>query len=397
MNRSIIYLFCLLLAVGIPAAKALYPALGGEFGVSLNTSYGYNSNINANSGEQGDDILTLTPSIIFRREKGLISGETGAGVSIIRYGRTGENSTAIVPSAAAPGFSFQNQAGNNSADPFAYLRLSGINNPDNPLSFDFNFNFRTTTASNDLVGQLTRSYNFNVALGTEYQLSQKFGFGFDPFFQYQIFDTAGFNDPLSTGFFIDGIYFYSEKLSFDAGYRFRYEQTNGTPRFESFDHTFFVGAAGTFLPKVTGNVQIGFTYRDNVEPPQESDLPFPYVSAGVGWAYSEKTSFNLFSLVDLSQSPGNQGIEIYSVGTGVDHTFTDKWSAGATLSYAHRKFTGNGPTRDDNQVTFGANINYDINSWAYAAISGTVSANESNIGTFGYNQFTVFGRFGASF
>ncbi|GHB91965.1 outer membrane beta-barrel protein [Cerasicoccus arenae] len=380
--------------------NALFPVMGGEVGVSLNTKYGYSSNINANSGEEGDDILTITPAVQFIRRQGIVTLDVGAGVSIIRYDKTGNSRSVVTPTILSPfGFVITPQKGNNSVDPFFYLKLAGPNGVTSPLTAQLLFDFRRVTEANDLVGELTSSYNYNVVADLNYKLSDRFSIGVSPSFQYQDYRTSGFSDVLSASLATDLQYNYSELLSFDAGYRFRYEYTpssrNG-PTYESMDHTLFAGAFGVIAPKVTGNAQVGLTYRDWIDPNTESNFVYPYVNIGLEWAYDDKTTFGLNAGVDLGQSPGNQGLETAGAGITASHEFTDQWSANAAFDYTHTFFTGVTNRRDDSFI-FGGGLLYKINEWANAGLNGSYQFNDSDVNTFHYNSWQVFGNVGVHF
>jgi len=74
---------------------ALFPVLGGEVGVSLSSSAGYNSNINANSAEDGDFIWTISPGVQFVRRQGLIQIDVSAGFTTYLYKDTGGDYTQV--------------------------------------------------------------------------------------------------------------------------------------------------------------------------------------------------------------------------------------------------------------------------------------------------------------
>ncbi|WP_309400627.1 outer membrane beta-barrel protein [Cerasicoccus maritimus] len=355
-------------------AYALFPVLGGEVGVALNTSWGYDSNINANSGEQGDDVLTVTPSLDWTRSQGINHLTISTGFSIVRYGSTGNVNDSINPNFTAT--------------------LSGPNGVSSNLTYNLGFSFFRSTDANDLVGQITDIYNYDFTTNFTYQVNEKWGVGLAPSIQYQDYRTAGFADILSTAIATSLQYSYSEKLTLDGGYRFRYQyvpSSSSGPTSESIDHTLFIGAFGVLAPKVTGNVQTGISYRDWLKPSTQDNFVYPYVNAGVSWAYSQKTTFTANAGVDLGQSPANQGLETAYAGIGVSHMFTDQFSGGLNFDYIHSFFTG--PTnRSDNAYVIGGNFEYIINSWASAGLTASYQWNDSDVSTFQYNRWNVFGN-----
>lgn len=381
-------------------SHALFPVLGGEVGVSLSSSAGYNSNINANSGEEGDYIWTITPGVQFARRQGLFTIDMTAGFTTFLYKDTGGDRTIITPNPFVPlGFTVNQQDGNDSINPYFTLSLAGPQGIDVPYSSQLLFAFQRVTEANSLVGQLTDSYNYSVVFDLVYDISEKYGVGISPAFEYQDYVTDGFADVLSTSIAIDLQYNYSEKLTFDAGYRFRYEYTPSSrsgPTFEALDHTLFVGAFGVLAPKVTGNAQVGLSYRDWLSPSTQDNFVYPYLNIGVDWAYSEKTSFNFNAGVDLGESPGNQGLETATAGVGVSHQFTNQITANANFSYAHTFFTS-AVNRTDNSYTGAAGVNYAINSWADAGVTGSYQFNDSDNPLFRYSRWSVFGNVGVHF
>lgn len=387
---------CLALA---SSANALYPVLGGEIGVSLGTKYGYDSNINANSNENGDSILTITPAVQFVRNKGVNSISLGGGFNIIRYDRFGNDQTVIGPNAlGVPTPTFIE--GNNSINPYFYASVSGPNGVQGaPLVYNLMFAFSRNTSANSLVGQITDVFNYDFSADFNYRLNDLWALGISPAVQYQDYRTNGFADVFSTSLALDGQYSYSEKLTFDAGYRIRYQyvpSSSSGPTNESLDHTLFVGAFGVLAPKLTGNVQTGISYREWLKPNSQSDFVYPYVNAAVSWAVNEKTSLGAMVNVDVGQSPANQGLETASAGVSATHILTDQFTADAGFDYVHTFFTGT-TNRSDNAFILYAGIDYDINKWAAAGLNTSYQWNDSDVSTFQYDRWQIFADLTVSF
>ncbi|WP_309381087.1 outer membrane beta-barrel protein [Cerasicoccus frondis] len=349
--------------------------MGGEIGVALDTSWGYDSNINANSSESGDDILTVTPSVQFVRKQGINVITMGTGFSVVRYGDTGTQ--------------------NDSINPNFYATLAGPQGIQSNLTYNLGFNFARTTNANSLVGQITDIYNYDLTTDFIYSLNSKWSIGFSPSVQYQDYKTPGFADITSVAAAIDGQYSYSEKLTFDAGYRYRYQYVPSSasgPTHESMDHTLFVGAFGVLAPKLSGNVQTGISYRDWVKPSNQDNFVYPYVNIGVDWDYSDKTTFNANVGVDTGQSPANQGLESVSASVGATHRFSDQVTTGLDFTYLRTFFTGGLINRTDDAFIISGNLNYNINSWASAGANASYQWNDSTISTFAYDRWQIFGN-----
>lgn len=384
---------CLALA---SSANALFPLFGGEVGISATAAYRYDSNINANSSDEGDSIFTIAPSIQWARKKGLIAIEMGMGFSYLLYADTGSDRTSVVATPITPftpfGFAVVTQDGNDAINPNYYLRLSGPNGIASPLTYQLNFAFQRTTEANSLVGEITDTLNYDLVADVNYAVNDKYSIGISPSIQYQDYRTTGFGDVFSASLALDLQYAYSEKLNLDGGYRVRYQHVNSTgvrPVYESIDHTFFVGAFGVLLPKVTGNAQVGLTYRDWLSPTNiEENFVYPYVNVGLSWAYDEKTSFGFNAGVDLGQSPGNQGLETAMAGITASHSFTDQLSANAGFTYTHT-FLTSAFNREDNSYYFDAGLSYMINRWASAGLTGGYQINDSDDPTFEYDRWNV--------
>lgn len=381
-------------------AHALFPVFGGEVGVSLSSSAGYNSNINANSGEEGDFIWTISPEVQYARRQGIYSIDMSAGFTTFLYKDTGSDRTTVTPNPFAPlGFVVNTQDGNDSINPYFTLSIGGPQGIDAPYTTQLLFSFRRVTEANNLVGELTDSYDYAVVFDFVYNLNEKYAVGISPSFEYQDYRTAGFADVLSTSVAFDLQYNYSEKLTFDAGYRIRYEYTPSSrsgPSFEAFDHTVFVGAFGVLAPKVTGNAQIGLSYRDWLSPSTQDNFVYPYLNVGISWMFSQKTTFDFNAGVDLGESPGNQGLETAYAGVSANHRFTDQLSTSLGFGYTHTFLTGNTNRTDDNYaVNFSAN--YDINSWAFAGVNAGYQFNDSDDPLFRYSSWSAFGTVGVHF
>jgi hypothetical protein len=158
---------------------------------------------------------------------------------------------------------------------------------------------------------------------------------------------------------------------------------------DSQEQNISVGAEWEATGKTTGTIKMGRLNKDFDEVTRD-DASFINWTAAVMWMPRTYSTLN-FTASKAPQETNGTGTFIESMSYGVD--WTHDWS-----SYLHSNvYVGLGndtfqnDTREDDRETFGASINYDIDSWINVAMGYSFTRRDSNNNLFDFdrNQFMI--------
>ena len=216
---------------------------------------------------------------------------------------------------------------------------------------------------------------------------------------------------------------YQEDLGFNVGYMIQpktkayVSYTRGIihytvnpvsgPDNDNKSHTVAAGVTGVLSPKITGQVEVGETYReyDSAIPGQPLVYRSPVVTVNVTWAADKYTDVTLTLSRLYEESIDSNNAFYYSNNAVLDirHKFPHKFSAGVnfavgvdqypnsqTFASANQTF---GPTlgyRHDDLYQYGGWIEYDIQQWLSTGLAYVYRERDSTFsGEFNYQDSQV--------
>lgn len=356
----------LLLALPLHRANALlnFDGTRNQIFVFGSVSLGYNSNIFSDATERGDTSLTGEVGADYNRLAGTLAVNATAKVGYQTFSKyTGEN-------AVNPNFSIELVKGEGRAtgslsakfyresrsDSSVNLRTNSWNVPlDLKLRYPFSDRFYGTSET----GYLSRTYADNNALLRDYH---------------------DYSEAL------DLFYVYTSKLDLVAGYRIRYSQVTAGP--DTYDHWFNVGAVGSILAKLNGQVRFGYEVRDI-----NGGQSFNHFNAlaALNWIVTRKLTVTGQLSRDFNTIATGASIDSFVAALRANYSFTRKLEAEAGVAYGRNKFLGGsqGARRDD---FFSADLgaHYKINEHFKVGASYTYLKNWSTL------SFSDFDRQGIS-
>lgn len=138
-----------------------------------------------------------------------------------------------------------------------------------------------------------------------------------------------------------------------------------------------VGARGSFTPKLSGNFSVGYNTRTvNVGPDDDDSIG---ADASLGYAYSEKTQFNLAANRNFTNSSvGGDSYENTQLVLSASNSLAADWRLNASLTY--RMLDYQNKTQTDDYVEGSVGATYVINEHLSSSLSFTLRDNSSDTG-----------------
>lgn len=377
-----------------PAAWALYNGPMGDVWIEAAASVRYDSNVYSRGESDADEpdpnaptdpedplytppsfrgpaeahdwITTVTPTLHYRRDEGIIHLNASVGYEILRFGRFDEE---------------------NAENLKTELVISGVHGPDRPFEFNLRGSFDEETRTSSQVNTLVHEEVAVIGGEARYNISERFGVGGSAFYSDNDIKTPGFIDNETVGGGITGYYRYSEKLDFMVGYRHRDTKVGNLdegvlndPFYRQFylrrdpetgllvpindedvastDDFLFVGASGNIYSKLDGAIRIGWQQRD-YDSNIRHDEDGLFVETSLDWMHNEKTTYSLIATRDRSTTPAAETELRTVIGLGVQHRLLPKLILEGGVEYQDSDFTRPGDDigedvekRSDSMVSF---------------------------------------------
>jgi hypothetical protein len=332
-------------------ASILETKYGSVF-LDASAEVSYDTNIYANAAEESDVIFKLSPALRYVQQRGLVSLKAESGINLSRYADNDDE---------------------DAEDFFFRANLAGPNRDDAATSYALNAGWVESTTADPILGAVTAVATTTLGGTVEYQLTDKTGIRFGGDYANTNFDRAGQGDADNYRARVDALYYYSQKLSLNAGYRYGLiDQEIASAEVDS--HTFAIGATGELTEKVTGNIDGGYQYNDTFS---GIDRTY-YYSVGLDWAAREKTTVSLTGSRDIAPSS--------SLGTATSTTLTTTLAQSLTETISASVFATAGKLeldginqREHDFYRVGTSVGVELNE--YGSVSVGVSYEDRDADT----------------
>lgn len=357
--------------VGLAAAPAAFgfaEIARGTLTADARFSGEYDSNIFANSSEEGDYSFIFMPSLSYTRNVGQISTAIQVGVKAISFQDTSDQDS-IDPSVNAT-FTYDRAEKGSISQTLSYLRSSD---------------------ANDTLNTRTESDEWRAVTRVDYYYSEKTGVRLNAGYRLSDYRSTGYNDVTSYNVGGGLLYRYSPKLVASATYDFSPEEATNlgaapTSDPSSKNHRVQLGLEGELAAKLTGNVGLGVVHREfDIGGSDDAFL----LSAAVSWAAAEKTNLTLAASNNFDTTPGAESAKNFNVNLALRQTMTEKLTLGATLGYLHSQLNQQpGPVeRTDNAYITGVNGSYRLSDMISLSASLSYRINDSTLALAEYERF----------
>lgn len=359
------FFLCTLL---LPQARALLNFNEGKDLVFVSATYsiGLDTNVFAQKSSVSSTTHTLSASVDYTRQAGLISVAASLSASAGRFDD--------VPTQdfSDPRFSLAFRK--------RYGRTTGS------LSF---LGGRESQPDPD-AGQRTRSWNNSGVLDLRYPVNDRYYFTNAFRVATRLYDnTNDFSDlwTYSDSFAVN--YVYSSKLDLNGGYTIALSETSKNTT--AYDQSLTVGASGGILPKLSGTVRVGLQRRDS-ESTRGGDESFYAFTSGTSlkWLYSRKLTFNADLNQEFSTTSTDLSVNRASAGLHATASLSSKYIANGGVTYSISDFLGRaGEGRKDYMLQFDASIGVAITTHIRTSLAYLYMINWSNLSSASFERHTL--------
>jgi opacity protein-like surface antigen len=353
---------------GLSSAHALvkFNDAHDEIFVTGQIGVGYDSNIFATAGGDGDTSYTGSLDFEYMRKAGMLGVNSSVGWD---FGK------------------FQEFSEEDFADP--HLRTE-LTKDGGRTTGSLTLAAARETRAESSINLRTTSWEYDASLNFKYPVIER----------YSISGQLGWNDRdyrennalfdlMSYTASADLFYVYNSQRDLLAGYRFRVtETTNDTT---NYDHAFTVGSTGRILPKLNGTVRFGYQQRQS-ERRAAPDESFDSVTALASATWNINSRFKLTGTLarDFSTLATDIGVDATTASLDASYAFTARYLGFGGVGVGHSRFLGaQGGGRRDTYFTYNAGVAYTLNDHLKVTLTYLYFENWSSLAFSDYDRHTI--------
>ncbi|HEY8933370.1 MAG TPA: outer membrane beta-barrel protein [Rariglobus sp.] len=357
-----------LLPLSTPSAWALFKFNEGRDQIYVNTSVsaGYDSNIFAQNGGEGDVVTNGSLGLEYTRHAGMIGVNGQLGWNIGKFA-----------SNASEDFS-------NPTLNLEFVKESGR------TTGSFTLSATRQSQADPNVNERTDSWSYNTGLNLKYpvierySLAGSFGYGLIDY----VDNSAGLTDLTTYTASGDVYYTYSSQRDIIAGYRIRQSDTStggGTT-----DHSFTAGVTGKILAKLKGTVRAGYQIREDGD--TGKNYGSTTASASATWTVNKRFTLTGTLNKDFSTTASDSSVDTLSFNLDAQYALRNRWSLYSGIGVGYSDFLNGGDAgRTDRYFTWSAGVNYSLNEHFKASLTYSYFQNWStrDLSNFDRNSITL--------
>ncbi len=330
-----------------------------------NLNIGWDSNIFASNGSDGDYIYAASVGLDFQRRAGLI------GINASMYLDASQFGTYKDENFQNPRFraEFTKQSGRTTGS----LTLGAARQS----RADASANLRS------------ESWNYDAGLNIKYPVIERYSIsGGLSYALLDYLDNSLLVDLQTYTANVDLFYVYSSERDLIAGYRLRYGETSASTSF--YDHAFTAGISGKILPKVGGSLRVGYQLR---QPNGSIEDNYHSTTAAIAatWNASKRSNLTVQAAKDFSVTSTNINIDATTLNLDLQYALNAKLSLYAGTGYGLNRFLGSaGAGREDTFFSWNAGVSYSFRGERLkAALTYAYFHNWSNVDFADFTRNTV--------
>ncbi|MDF3059595.1 MAG: hypothetical protein K0R17_3810 [Rariglobus sp.] len=320
--------------------------------VTGSMSVGYDSNIFASDGGQGDIFTNSSLALEYARRAGLISVNGSIGWNLGSF-------------ASNPSEDFSNPT----------FSLEFVKNTGRTTG-SFTLGATRQSQADASVNQRTDSWNYNAGLNWKYPVIERYslagslGYGMVDY----VDNSSGLTDLATYMASTDLFYTYTSQRDILGGYRIRLSDTSTGGR--TTDHSLTAGVSGKILAKLNGTVRGGYQIRQ-----EDTGETFGSTtsSASVTWAVNKKLSLTGSVNKDFSTTATDSSVDTLSFNLDAQYALRHQWSLYCGFGAGQSDFlNGTDSGRHDYYFTWSTGVNYSLNDHFKASLTYSYFQNWSN-------------------
>jgi long-subunit fatty acid transport protein len=319
-------------------------------------------NVNRDSTEDSDVIISVLPTLQYKNDAGAASIEAHVGQEFITYNDLSENDSEDLKSNVKITFPDE---------------LDGENFS---LVIEGGYNEYTSARSNeDGNGNIVSTEEVDLSLKTSYYITEDITLRAAVEHLDKESQTTGFADLTTMTVPVALYYEIDESLSAGIGYRSRSSKVGNqvtSAKLDSDDDAFFVGIENQVSDIWGYELEVGVQDR-NFDANGFADQDGVFASLLVNWQISDMTELVGELSNEFGTTLANQSTEIKSIGVQLNHTFDDRLSASLGLSNEEIEYTQASGPRDDDRFSSFLTVDYKLMDGQWT-LRGSVSHDDND-------------------
>jgi hypothetical protein len=339
----------------------------GELLLSTSVSLTYDSELQSRNIGVSDTIVSGSISLTYSRPSPNLALSGGIQFTALRYLDFSE-------------FDDENISFNVSVFPGLRMEASRFR-----YSFDLILN--SETRSDDTLGQIVTVQNYGFSGEVAYDPNSRLTVVGNASYRIEDPDSSTLNAIDRTSVGLKALTPLRSETNAVLGVTFEKIESDDAIRNTSDTISYFVGLDGSLLPKVIGTVSVGVQTRsfDDGE-----DTESPFISSGLSWVIDASTSASLSASYGTDTGLNDLASETFEISADLRRELNRRLSASARVAYLDGSYDNRvGLSRDDEQWTIGAGLDYQIARWGSLTLSGDYRDRSSNSETFSYDRYTI--------
>jgi len=332
--------------------------------VNASVSIGYDSNIFARKGGEGDVLTSSSFGIEYARHAGYIAVNASANWTLGQFN-----------SNTAQNFSNPN------------LNLELVKNSGRTTG-SFTLSAARQSSADTAINMRTDSWNYAAGLNWKYPVIDRYSVSGGLNYGLTEYQQAapGIYNLTTYGAKADLFYAYNSERDLIAGYAIQISDSAANT--QTIDHIFTVGVSGKVLPKVNGTVRAGYEIRQDGSTGQSFDSW--NATSSVTWNLSRRVSFTGTLKKSFSTTATDATIDTLSANLDMQYTLNAKWVLYSGVGGGENEFLSGASTgRKDYYFTWSAGVNYSLNEHFKASLTYSFFENWSNQGIGNYDRDSI--------
>ncbi|HTJ79279.1 MAG TPA: outer membrane beta-barrel protein [Rariglobus sp.] len=321
--------------------------------VNASVSVGYDSNIFARKGGDGDVLTTSSFGIEYARHAGYIAINASATWNLGQ---------------------FNSNTDQNFSNPTLNLELVKSSGR---TTGSFTLSAARQSSADTAINARTDSWNYAAGLNLKYPVIDRYSISGGLNYGLTAYQQAapGIYNLTTYGANADLFYAYTSERDLIAGYAIQFSDSGANT--QTTDHIFTVGISGKILPKVNGSIRGGYEIRQ--EDATGQSFGTWNASASATWSLNRRISFTGTLKKSFSTTATDASIDTLSANIDMQYSLTAKWSLFSGIGGGESEFISGASTgRQDYYFTWSAGVNYSLNEHFKASLTYSFFKNWSS-------------------
>lgn len=337
-----------------------------EIFVTGTVGLGYDSNIYAFNGGEGDTTYNASLDLEYRRKAGMlgVNGDLGWNFS-----------------------KFQEFSSEDFANPHAHLELT---KDSGRTTGSVTAGARRDSRAESAINIRTTSWEYTAGLNAKYPVIERYSLTGQAAWSRRDFqDNFSLVDLNTWTLSSDLFYVYNSQRDLFGGYRFRVTDT--TADTQDIDHAFTVGTSGKIISSINGSARFGYQMRESNHTGGTRETFDGFTSAvSATWSGFKRLHVTGQVSSDFNTIATDVSVSTLAAGLDAQYALTARFSTYAGTGLGRMRFLGVlGGGRRDTYFTWNTGVAYTLNDHFKATLGYTYFKNWSTLAFSDYTRNTI--------